>query len=253
VIAVFKVEPNAAKTILYITLSGHFDLEEAQAAADRIMAAASQMGPVFDVVTDMRKCQPVDAGCLAKLQQVLEYMARIGLRRVIRVTQIVLSALQVDRVSREAGVDFISVHSLTDAERLLAEPSGKDHPDAGRKWDRARRYRRIVVGPEHTARFRVGGRDFDTIRLTNFSAQGCFAVMENRWSGMLHEGAILVDFSLEHPDLPSTMISAKILRLERNPRMVSDNDIGLGMMFLTTSPQFIEQIDSYVAAKTVED
>jgi hypothetical protein len=187
------------------------------------------------------------------MARVLERLATCGLRRMVRVTQIVLSALQADRASQEAGVDSISVHSLADAENLIATWAAKGEADEERKWERVRLHRRLPVGPEYTIQFTVGGNPYQHIRITNLSAQGCFAVMERRQGQRLYEGAILVDFALEHQDLPSTRVSAKVVRMVDPVAEVNDNDIGLGVKFLTSSSRFCEQIDSYVHALSPGD
>lgn len=242
----FTIASNTRKTVMYITLSGHFDVAEAELARAAILVEAAQMGPVFDLISDIRKCQPAAPECQDIMSQVLGHLAKHGLRRMVRVTQIVLSALQADRASQEAGVDFISVHSLTDAENLIATWAAKGMVDAERKWEQVRLHRRVQVGPEYTIQFTAGGKEFRAVRITNISAQGCFAVMEHQRGRHLYEGAILVDFALEHRDLPGTRVSAKVVRMVDHLAEVSDNDIGLGVKFLTSSSRFCEQIDSYV-------
>lgn len=243
-----KVEANPQRNILYITLAGHFNAEEAAAAAAAVMAAVASLKPGFDVISDIRHCHPTDAEGLTAVQRLFAFLASRGVRHVIRVTQIALSALQLQRVGHELGYESINTFSLEEAEKILATRLN-EAPGAGpRKWEKVRQHPRLEVGPEQTAAFAVGKMTFDGVRITNLSAKGCFLVIENQWGPLFYEGAILFDFRLEHADLPSIRISAKIMRVVRNLKQLSEDDLGLGVLFLSESRQFMDQVDEYVSA-----
>jgi hypothetical protein len=243
-----EIRSDPEKHILYITLAGRFEPADARGAANAVIAEAARMGTGFDVISDIRRCHPGDADSLVELGRALVHLKTHGMRRAVRVTQIVLTALQVGRVSKEVGYDSINVFSLGEAEKLLASPVPGLSTEEERKWERMRLYRRAPVGPDHTVRFAVRGQPFNSVRITNLSAQGCFAVMEHKLAHHLDEGTVLFDFALEHPRLPSTTLTAKIVRAVRHLSEISDDDLGMGVMFLAPPPRFIERVDSYVAA-----
>jgi c-di-GMP-binding flagellar brake protein YcgR len=97
-------------------------------------------------------------------------------------------------------------------------------------------------------RFCLGGTALERVRIANLSAGGCFAILVPEYFAQVREGSILVDFSLEHYGLPSTPITAKVVRVVNGLTEITENDIGLGILFLSTSTKFTERVDSYVTA-----
>ena len=243
-----NIETNLQRNTLYITLSGHFNIDETRAAGKEVLAAANKMKPGFNLITDIRKCHPSDSASLQELQRILEALTKRGLRLAVRITQIALSALQFERVSKEVGYDSISTFSLEEAENIISTRL-QDADEGGLwKWERVRQYRRISVGPDHTVQFSMAGKDFAGIRITNLSAQGCFVVIENDSKNSFKEGTILDGFSMEHSDLPPNKLLAKIVRVIPNLTEISEDDIGLGVMFLTQTPAYMEWVDAFVSA-----
>src|ERR1035438_9971794 len=114
-------------------------------------------------------------------------------------------------------------------------------------WECVREFRRIPVSHDHTVRFRLGGKVLERVPIANLSAGGCFAILVREHFTNFREGTILVDFTLEHSDLPSTPITAKVVRVVKGLTEITENDIGLGILFLSTSAKFTEWVDSYVA------
>jgi c-di-GMP-binding flagellar brake protein YcgR len=95
----------------------------------------------------------------------------------------------------------------------------------------------------------LAGKVHERVRIANLSAGGCFAILVPESITTIREGTILVDFTLEHSELPSTPIAAKIVRVVNGLAEITENDIGLGILFLSTSTKFTESVDSYVAAQ----
>lgn len=242
-----KVESNLRKNLLYITLAGHFEPGEVLEAENAVRKEIKLLRPAFDLISDVRFFRPTDAEGLRVLKRIGQTLKEHGMGRCIRVTQIAISALQMERVSEEAGYEPIHVFSMEEAERILAARLGQtaeEHPP----WEALRQHRRASVGPEHTISFVMGGNSFASVRISNLSAMGCFAVLERHWGILLFEGAILHDFRLDHPDLPSTLISSKIVRFVKNLTEISEDDVGLGIQFLSPPPRFIQWVDAYVSA-----
>ena len=112
-------------------------------------------------------------------------------------------------------------------------------------WDARRQYRRVRVGRDHVASFGVGGHYAEQVALVDLSAGGCFLLLPKTFSGRVREGAILVDFTLDHDALPALPVSGRVLRLVPDPPGAPGH-IGLGVIFMSTSPRFTEWIDAYV-------
>lgn len=70
--------------------------------------------------------------------------------------------------------------------------------------------RRIIVGAEHTVSFIVKGHAFHDVPLTNLSAGGCFATLNNRDAGLFVQGTLLEQFAFEHPSLAGPPFTARV-------------------------------------------
>ena len=243
------VYSNYQKNSLYITLAGHFEPGEVRsAAAEAILKEVAKLRPGFDLITDIRQFHPTDQDGVTIMQQVARSLLDLGMGRCVRVTGIPLSALQMERVSEAVGYEPVHAYSLEEAEKLLAVRLTSTPAERILSGEALRQHRRVSVGPEYTVHFQMGDQAFEAVRITNLSAQGCFAVLERQGSTLLYEGAILYDFYLNHDDLPGTRISAKIVRFVKNLTEISEDDVGLGIMFLSPPPSFTQWVDAYVAA-----
>jgi len=109
---------------------------------------------------------------------------------------------------------------------------------------------RIVVGPEVTIRFRVKAFNYQGIRITNLSAGGCFATLPRAENHLFRQGTLLEAFHLEHADLPSEPIVAKVAYVlgGAGGGRGGLELIGLGIHFLSMTPatdeilkQFLDQ------------
>ena len=244
----FQVVADVGKNRLYLTLGGHFSLEERRRIAESITQEVAKLRPGFDLINDISQAHPTDEGGLKELMRVQRFLKSLGLRRVVRVTKVLLAELQLERASRQTGFHSIIVPSLEKAEQLLDSSEASEVPGGARKWDQVRKYRRISVGPDHTIRFSLGSLELTDVRITNLSAEGCFAVVQGTLGGLLREGVLLKDLCLGHEDLPSTRVLAKVVRVVRGLAELTDFDIGLGIQFLSTSEQFTQWVDAYVMA-----
>jgi hypothetical protein len=109
--------------------------------------------------------------------------------------------------------------------------------------------RRISLGPGHTIRFRVGGRAFKGIRITNISGSGLFATVDRGEAGLFEKGVLLEDLVLDHPMLPKGHIRAQVvytLGLDaEGPPMAF---VGMGMHFLDMPAKTQEDLNHFIAA-----
>jgi len=244
----FKVVADVAKNRLYITLGGHFAAAETNLAVEAVTREVAKLRPGFDLINDVTEAFPTDEYGTKELMRMQRLLMSLGLRRVIRVTKVLLTELQLERISKQAGYHSIVVSSVEKAERLLDSCVVPEDSSGKRNWDQLRKYRRVAVGSDHTVQFSLGSLELTNVRITNLSAEGCFALVQEEYGNLLREGNHLSNFQFEHADLPSTRITAKVVRVIRGLSEVGENDIGLGIHFLSSSQQFTEWVDAYVMA-----
>lgn len=244
----FQVVADVGKNRLYLTLGGHFSSEERRRIAESITQEVAKLRPGFDLINDISQAHPTDEWGLKELMRVQRFLRSLGLRRVVRVTKMLLTELQVERVSKQTGCHSIIMPSLEKAEKLLDSCEADEDSGGARGWDQVRKYRRISVGPDHTIQFSLGPLELKGVRITNLSAEGCFAVVQDNLGDLLREGVQLRDLCLGHEDLPYTRVPARVVHIVRGLAELTDRDIGLGIQFLSTSEQFIEWVDAYVMA-----
>ncbi len=244
----FKVVADVARNRLCITLGGHLTTAEVKQVVETIFVEVGKLRPGFDLINNIADALPTDEYGTKELMRMQRHLMSLGMRRVIRVTRILLTELQFERISKQAGYHSIVVSSVEKAERLLDSCVIPEDSTAKRNWDKVRKYRRVSVGPDHTVQFVLGSLELTNVRITNLSAEGCFAVVQEEYGNLLRENTHLGNFQFEHVDLPSTKITAKVVRVLRGLSEIGENDIGLGIQFLTSSQQFTEWVDAYVMA-----
>jgi hypothetical protein len=108
--------------------------------------------------------------------------------------------------------------------------------------------RRIIVGPDHTIRFNVKGHAFRNVRITNISLTGCFAMVSQRDSALFAQGALLEQFSFEHPDLILGPITAKVMYLLGGSSDQASLDfMGVGIHFLAMDDASARMLEEFLA------
>ena len=97
--------------------------------------------------------------------------------------------------------------------------------------------RRAILGAEHAISFRLKGRDYREVRITNLSPGGCFALVPAGDAGRFTRGSTLEDLILEHPDLPKGPISAVVSYVLGGHTGEEPLDlVGIGIQFLGMAP-----------------
>jgi hypothetical protein len=118
----FQVTPDPGKNRLYVTLSGHLTPNERQEAANAFLVGIRTLEQNFDIINDLRSLHPTDVEGLRELAR-LQAAAKVrGVRRVVRIVNIPLSSIQLERAARDSGWVFETAHSLEEAEALLDGP-----------------------------------------------------------------------------------------------------------------------------------
>ena len=244
----FKILANTETNRLYITLGGHLQEPERVEAVAALAREVAKLAPGFDLVNDIRDAYPTNDQGVEDLVRMHQFLLSKGVRHVVRVTKLLLTEYQFERVSRETGISFVAVASVEQAERLLDRSMDPDPANRVRDWSKVRKFRRIPVGSDHTVQFTLKGEELAQVMVRDLSAQGCFLVLPDRFAGLVYEGVLLFDFMLEHHDLPSIRITAKVVRVLQSFSELNPCGIGLGVQFLSTSAQFTQWVDAYVMA-----
>ena len=115
----FQVTVNAEKNRLYVALEGHLGAQERKDAAKAVVGAIGQLRHGFDIVHDMTRLHPTDADGLKDLVRLQTAAKLKGLRSVIRIVQIPLSRIQLERKATETGWAFETAADLAEADARL--------------------------------------------------------------------------------------------------------------------------------------
>ena len=117
----FSVRSDPARNRLYITLSGYLEGPERQAAMKALLAEAVKLTEGFDLVTDISTLHASNEAGFKDFLRAKSGLRMKGVGQVIRVVKIVLSRLQVARITEAAGYESEYVDSLEAADRRLDE------------------------------------------------------------------------------------------------------------------------------------
>jgi hypothetical protein len=126
----FEVHSDAGRDRLYITLAGHLDGTERQAAIKAILAEAAKLDPGFGVVKDISGLFPYDQEGFKGLLRAKSGLRMKGVGPIVRVVKIPLSRIQVERISEEAGYEAESAGSVEEADRRLDGLQAQSKPEA---------------------------------------------------------------------------------------------------------------------------
>jgi hypothetical protein len=83
------------------------------------MAEAAKLDQRFDIVTDISGLHATDQEGFKDLLRAKSALKLKGVGNIIRVVRIPVSRIQVERVTKEAGYEAESVHSIEEADRRL--------------------------------------------------------------------------------------------------------------------------------------
>lgn len=109
--------------------------------------------------------------------------------------------------------------------------------------------RRTALGPGHTIRFRVSGRSFKGIRITNISGSGLFATVDRADTELFEKGTLLEDLVLDHPMLPKGHIRAQVVyTLGLPPEKPAMAFVGMGLHFIEMPAKTQEDLNHFIAA-----
>lgn len=109
--------------------------------------------------------------------------------------------------------------------------------------------RRLFLGPEHTIHFLLKGHVFRSVRITNVSLGGCFAMVSQRDHALFAQGAVLEQLGFENPDLPQGQITAQVrYAVGTQPGTASLDFLGVGISFVSMPPELRERLSVFLEA-----
>jgi hypothetical protein len=117
----WNVDTDEEKNRLYLTLDGHLDLDEVEAAADAVIEAAEQLDPGFDEVNDMSGFEPADPEAVDHIQRGKRGIVENGVSAVCRVvSESTTGQMQFDRAGEgKEEYQLAKTDSVEKAEQLL--------------------------------------------------------------------------------------------------------------------------------------
>lgn len=117
----FAVASDPDRNRLYITLSGHLDGPERQAAMKALIAETSKLSEGFGVVSDISALHATNEEGFKDLLRVKASLKLKGAGPIIRVVKIPLSRIQFERITEAAGYRAEEANSVEEADRRLDE------------------------------------------------------------------------------------------------------------------------------------
>jgi len=112
----------------------------------------------------------------------------------------------------------------------------------------SRQHPRVSVMPPGRARFQLGGKDYEAIRIVNVGINGCCILAPTPFLDLLGERPILEGWRLLCPGLPADPIQARVIWVGRQgvPR---GSDLKAGVQFLDTPSGFTHRLFRYVTMR----
>ena len=117
----FAVASDPDRNRLYITISGHLEGPERQAAMKALIAETSNLTEGFGVVSDISALHATNEEGFKDLLRVKASLKLKGAGPIIRVVKIPLSRIQFERVTEAAGYRAEEANSIEEADRRLDE------------------------------------------------------------------------------------------------------------------------------------
>ena len=96
--------------------------EQMKASTDETIAAARQLKPGYDIITDISRFKVGDQGVAAEIERAQKFFVESGARRGVRIVgSSALSGMQFRRTAGEAHYSSVNVATMEDAEKLLQQ------------------------------------------------------------------------------------------------------------------------------------
>ncbi|WP_136718070.1 hypothetical protein [Halorientalis salina] len=117
----WNVDTDEEKNRLYLSLDGHFEVEEVAEAADAVIEAAERLDPGFDEINDMSGFEPADQEAMDHIERGKRGITENGVAAVCRVvSESTTGQMQFDRAGEgEEDYQLAKTDSIEKAEKLL--------------------------------------------------------------------------------------------------------------------------------------
>jgi hypothetical protein len=119
------VTVDIEKNRLYFTIAGHIELDELTKISDEVIAAATQLKPGFDSITQMNQFTPQNQEARMVMYITMKTAQSMGQKHIVRISSSPISRQQWRFSSITAGYQAFECGSLEEAENLLDELSEK--------------------------------------------------------------------------------------------------------------------------------
>jgi hypothetical protein len=118
---VVRITPDVGRNILFLELSGRPTEAEVALVEGQLTEVLARLKPPFDVVSDVRRLESLDALPLPDATRVASLLAKTRVRRVVRVVgKSSAAAMQMERVARVLGHSAHLAFSPDEAVALLS-------------------------------------------------------------------------------------------------------------------------------------
>jgi hypothetical protein len=109
-----------------------------------------------------------------------------------------------------------------------------------------RRFPRVNVGNDHSARFKLGEHAYNDLAVANLSAGGCCVKIPAVQAEKLEKGTQVAMLYLVHSRIPSVPLQATVCWMLGKQPGKTDGFVLIGFEFQNLSPQFLETMETYV-------
>jgi hypothetical protein len=117
----WEVDADLETNRLYLTLEGHMDADEVEAAADAVVDATERLDEGFDEVNDMSSFKPSGEEAMAHIERGKRATAENGCAAIVRiVSESPTGQMQFDRAGEDAESYAVAkAETVAEAEKLL--------------------------------------------------------------------------------------------------------------------------------------
>lgn len=120
----YEVRADVAKNRFYVTMRGYLSDAEVAGVADQTIEAMGKLKAGFACISDISTFKPTSPTGAEELKRAQAALVEHGVKRIVRISQSMLSKLQLERTGKAAGYEdgiTETVASLEEAEARLEE------------------------------------------------------------------------------------------------------------------------------------
>lgn len=119
----FEIKVNTARNAIMLRAVGKFDVDLANAMAERFKEAVLEVSQGFTVITDMSEFKPMDATTRAAIGRIVHHAGEKGIGCAVRIlsrdVDSQIGGMQLDKESRDRGYPVFIVRTYAEARKVL--------------------------------------------------------------------------------------------------------------------------------------